>query len=174
MAFVLGAVFLLAFVAAASVMSSVSHSGEHRLIRAFGVQETGIKQSFYAACANAASAAAAATRKPEGAVEVQLALHMQANALQEQMRKEGFDVIFWCGSPSEEERSASAERMMKERRASPPSGAEALSLLSCQQSFLADLQSRKLHFSNLGFSFYSAQLGIGRAAIIPSSYEVDF
>ncbi len=62
--------------------------------------------------------------------------------------------------------------MAQQKKALAPDGT--LPLMACAGSFGANLLTRKVHFYDLGFSFYQAGSGMGVAAVLPSSYEVGF
>ncbi len=174
LSFVLGAVFILALVSSGALISGQRPDYSYEKYRSTLVSEVAIKQSYYYAVSEAASfalnASLAAGANPQQAIMA--AALSQSLSFESQLRLQGHDVIFWCGEVSEESRQLSSLQMAEQKKAIAPEGT--LPLLACAESFEANLLARKLHFIDIGFSFYSTGSGIGKAVVLPSSYEVGF
>lgn len=172
--FVLAAVFLLAIVTAAARFSSVQPDSSYKNYQLLHLQELAIKKAFYDSTAKAASdayaAAAAAGIPPKQAVEA--AVFANAIIFEGQLASLGYDVSFWCGPATTGSRQAASGDMAELKQPTLP--AATLPIPACAGAFQADVHSRKIHLSPLGFSHYSEQSGMGYATVFPPSYEVDF
>jgi len=174
LSFALSAVFVLALLSSAAMLSKQKPSTSYEGYRAALLYELSVKRAFYSSISQAAKSAFAisASTGAEPRAAIRQAVHNQALDFSDQLFSLGYDAIFWCGSPGEEGRKEASERMLAERRAVAPQGT--VLLPQCFDSFDASATDRKIHFSNLGFSIYFPSLGIGKAAVFPSGYEVDF
>lgn len=174
MSFVLGAVFLLALVSSGALISGQLPDYSYEKYRSLLVSEVAIKQSYYYAVSEASSTALNASLATNAAPQLAIMAAALARSLQfeSQLNLQGYDVVFWCGEVSEESRQLSSLQMADQKKALAPEGTKPL--LACAGSFDANLLTRKVHFYDLGFSFYSTGSGFGKAAVLPSSYEVGF
>lgn len=174
LSFVLGAVFLLALFSSGAPISSQPPDYSYEGYRSSLVSEVAIKQAYYSSLSGAASSALNASlatgTNPQQAI-MAAALAQSLN-FEWQLRLKGYDIVFWCGEASEGSRQIASLQMAEQKKALAPNGA--LPLSACAGSFGANLLTRKVHFYDVGFSFYSAGSGIGEAATLPSSYEVGF
>jgi len=174
LSFALVAIFVFALVSSVSLLRSAQPDYSYEGYRAFFVQELAIKRTFYAAVSDAASQAlsAASSSGQEPRAAVRISAHLRAIDVERQLRGLGYDVIFWCGSPSESARLGSSEQMRLQHRALLPEGAIPISL--CAGQLDSGIAERRLHFSGMGFSYYSYSLGMGKAVLLPDDYEVQF
>jgi|GEM_PF-5580214 len=174
LSFAVAAFFLLSFISASLLLSSQKQDHSYESFRSLLVLEIASKRAFYRAESEAASqahaAALASGEDPYFAVKA--ACFASAMEFESQMNRNGFAISFWCGSPSEQDTVEASGRMQKEGGPSIPAGASPLP--SCEASFGADTLGKRLHFSRLGFSFYSHGLGAGKAVRLPDSFEVGF
>jgi hypothetical protein len=174
LSFVLGATFLLALLSLAGTLSDSRADYSYENYHAAFVSEIAIKSSFYSAISQSArnAFAAAVASETEPRTLIRAAIFEQAKYFESQLQPQGYMAVFWCGTPSEDERQQSSLEMRQQGRAIAPEGT--LPLPECADSFDVDLLMKKIHISNIGFSYYSQSTGIGKAAVFPSSYEVDF
>ncbi len=174
LSFVLGAVFLLALFSSGALISSQPPDYSYEKYRHSLVSEVAIKQSYYSSISEAARAALNASlgtgANPQLAIRA--AALAQSLNFDSQLRLKGYDVVFWCGEVSEESRQIASLRMAQQNRALAPEGT--LPLPACAESFGANLLTSRVHFYGIGFSYYSPETGMGNAAVLPSSYEVEF
>ena len=174
LSFVLGSVFLLALVSSGSLISSQAPDRSYEKYRGTLVLDVAIKQSYYLAISDAASIALRDSLASGGepGQRVRSAMLIRTLEFQSSLKEEGFDAVFWCGPVSEKMRAEASEGMTIQKMAVIPQGA--LPISACAGSFEAALLEKKAHFYDMGFSFYSPEYAIGRAAALPPSYEVLF
>ena len=174
LSFVLAAVFLFAIVTAAARFSSMQPDSSYQKYQLAHLQELAIKKAFYdstaAAAAEAYAAAIAAGVPPKQAVEA--AVSANAILFEAQLAAHGYDVSFWCGPTTIGSRQAASAAMAGQKRAFAPIATEPLA--ACEGAFQADVHSRKIRLSSVGFSHYSEESGIGYAAAFPPAKAVDF
>ncbi|MEM4633532.1 MAG: hypothetical protein QW275_00050 [Candidatus Anstonellaceae archaeon] len=173
LSFIIASIFAFAIISSASLLQTAQKDTSYESYRAIFLEEVAIKRAFFAALSDAASKAHA---KAAGTLptreEVRLQAYLRAIEFERQLQELGYDVVFWCGEISEEGQREASLHMQKEGSAAIPAGAFPIHL--CEGSIDSSLAQRKLHFFALGFSYYSKQLGIGKAVRIPADYEVDF
>ena len=174
LSFAVAAVFLFALLSAAGMAAGKSPDYSYERYRASLVYEVAIKRAFYSAISDSAAqalAASGATGAPPHAA-IKEAIFLRALDFERQLAAQGYPVLFWCGSVSEQGRQDASAQMEAERGAIGPQGS--LPLSDCADSFGASALERKIHLSNLGFSVYFPPLRIARAALFPEDYEVGF
>ncbi len=172
LSFVLGATFLLALLSMAGTLSKGKEDRSYEKYRANFVSEIAIKNSFYSAISESARNSLALASEAEPRTVIRAAIFSKAEDFGSQLHSLGYDAVFWCGAPSEAQRQHSSLEMSGQKRAIAPEGA--LPLPECADSFDVNLLAKKIRVSGLGFSYYSGSTDIGKAALFPSSYEVDF
>ncbi|MCX8197786.1 MAG: hypothetical protein N3F07_01125 [Candidatus Micrarchaeota archaeon] len=172
LSFVLASVFVFSILSAASLVRSSQEDSSYEKYRYFFVEEIAIKRAFYKAASEAASSALASSQGSPSREEIYQRVHLRIIELESSLRQLGYDVRFWCGFPSEEERQEAAEEMAKLKGAAIPKGA--IPVAFCAAEADSGIFERKLHFFSMGFSYYSHPLGLGKAVALPSEYEVDF
>ena len=172
--FVLAAVFLVAIVTAAARFSSMQPDSSYQKYQLLHLQELAIKKAFYdstaAAAGKAYAAALAADAPPKQAVEA--AVSANAILFEAQLAAQGYGVSFWCGPTTMGSRQAASAAMAAQKSASAPIATEPLA--ACEGAFQADVHSRSVRLSSVGFSHYSEESGIGYAAVFPPAKAVDF
>lgn len=174
LSFVLGAVFLLALVSSGALISAQQPDYSYEKYRSTLVSEVAIKQAYYRAVSKASSSAlnASLATGTNPYLAIRAAAYARSLEFESQLKLEEYDVVFWCGKVSEASRQQASLQMAKQQKALAPEGTKPL--LACAGSFDANLLTRKAHFIDIGFSLYSTGSRIGKAAALPSSYEVDF
>ncbi len=174
LSFVLGAIFLFAIVSSAAHLSNLQPDRSYEKYRSFFVSEIAIKQAFYSSISDAAkdglATASASETDPRAAIRAAVAA--QAGIFLAELSLQGYAVEFWCGNVPEAERQRASGEMARQKKAILPMGA--LPLAECENPFDANLLERKIRMNNLGFSIYLRESGIGKAAILPQSFEVEF
>ncbi|MEM2137571.1 MAG: hypothetical protein QW568_00600 [Candidatus Anstonellaceae archaeon] len=174
LSFALGAVFLLSIVSSGAIISSSKPDTSYEKYRRLLVEGVAIKQALYSSLSDAAISSLASSSEAEGSqyAAVRAAVFARFLEFQEKLREDGYDALFWCGEISEEERSSAALQMLEEKRSILPSGS--IAAAACADSLDVNLLQRSIHMKDVGFSFYDSSLGLGVAAKLPSSYEVEF
>lgn len=174
LSFALAAVFALALFSSVSMQAAIRPDRSYERYRAYEIQETAVKQVFRSSVSAAASDSIVLSASSGAASYAHIVAAALQGALgaQDGLQKQGFEVSFWCGSPTDAERQQASAEMLRLGRPAAPAGT--LPLERCAHSFSADLLSRTIHFKDIGFSFYSQELAIGRAAMLPSGYEEGF
>lgn len=174
LSFALAAVFLLSLFSSAVLLQKGRPDYSYERFRAFELREIAVKRAFYAAVSEAArEALAASSSSGSGAYPaLKAAVHVRAMEFSQKLSQQGYDAAFWCGEAAPEARRQASLSMQRQKMAVVPEGT--LPLGSCSGAIGADLLLRRLHFSALGFSLYSSELGIGRVASLPSGFEADF
>lgn len=191
--FAVAAVFLFALLPAAALVSSQQPDLSFESNRAILVQEVAIKQAFYESSKQAArdkydsmlalrmkydastnfAERTALEQRIQGEIEAALALNLQA--IRNSFGSESYEVVFWCNRAEESARKEASKEMFLSGQAKSPLNANPLSVPQCAlKQFNVNLKEGKIHFNDLGFSIYDRNSKIGKAAIIPDSYEVDF
>jgi len=174
--FVVASVFLLVLVSSAAKLSEREPDYSWQPLVAAHLQQEAIEAAFSSALSDAAgkSMAVSMAAGADSPVLVKTALYLSALDFEAQLREEGYDTAFWCGQPSEAALQAASERMAAGRHAAAPEGALPLSNPACADGFGVNLLKKKARVSDVGFSLYSKNAGIGFAAQFPDGYEVDF
>ncbi len=190
--FILAAVFLLAIIPAAALVSKQEPDLSFESFRAMLVSEIAIKQAFYKSSSFAAEGACAIAISIGVPPEPLISAGLLANAelLQSSLRAQGFETEFWCGAPdselqkllgssvpvpiSEQMRRDASGRMMESGSVKSPDGT--LPLEFCLMSFQPGLNGTTgtLHFNSFGFSLYDRKSGFGKAVVFPSQKGVEF
>jgi hypothetical protein len=91
------------------------------------------------------------------------------SSLQEDLRNLGYDLHFWCGPVSDFSLLEASEKMQKTQKAEIPEGATFLD--ACLPNIDVDFLNQKIIYYDLGISFYSKNLGLGKAFILPYYQE---
>ena len=196
LSFVLASVFLLAIVAAAMRISSVAPDHSYENYRYMQLQELAVKKAFYASTADAAKAGLAdaiAANTANGCYEtgigcvdekgnVEKFAYENVPKFEHDLRQRGTDAVFWCGATDSDSLRAASEGMQNgpDPHAIKPEGTSGISDPCCRQFFEAYMASMRLDLSspnpgsNIGFSIYSQESGIGYAAVFPNKKGVSF
>jgi hypothetical protein len=165
--FLLATVFLISIAASAAEFSSVPESRDYERFSYLRLEEVAVKEAAYssfsqaaseaegkAKAANAAARAAGLVGAADERQAIRLALQARAASLQSELSESGFPVEFWC--------EAGGQRLPIQNPL-------------CIGSFDADMLSRKLHFSGMGFTMLPDARGAGNfSATLPPCYEVGF
>ncbi|MCX8197505.1 MAG: hypothetical protein N3G80_04290 [Candidatus Micrarchaeota archaeon] len=175
--FLLASIFLFALLAASALALEAKKPDKafqkYHLLR---VQElavrTAIMESVSASAQKALYAAIALDQEPY--FYIKGAVHEKLVQLEEEFRKEGFDVVIWCGFPSAKQLADASKEMQKAGKALSPASTVQVSAGSCLHSIHVGLAERKVQLSSFGFSLYSEPLGAGVAFKMPPNAEVDF
>ncbi|MCX8194721.1 MAG: hypothetical protein N3G22_01260 [Candidatus Micrarchaeota archaeon] len=177
LSFVVAAVFLFSLVAASALVLKSQPRRSYEGYRAMLLEEVAIKRAYYSAVEEAGreAAALAAARAASGEEvdvreEVRRAAFLQSIEFEAQLKEQGFEASFWCGSAGAEERKSASQEMAFRKAAVVPQGA--LPIWLCYESYDFDPSSASIFFRNLGFSFYSKEHSIGSVALLPSSFAV--
>jgi len=102
---------------------------------------------------------------------VKAAVYLAALDFEAQMKKAGYDVIFWCGKPTEAVLRDASVRMASEGNAVLPEGALPLSNPACSGAFDVNLLWKKVRVKDAGFSLYSKGAGMGMLRRCPMGFE---
>ncbi|MFA6490221.1 MAG: hypothetical protein WCT52_06135 [Candidatus Micrarchaeia archaeon] len=191
--FMLAAVFLFSLIPAAMLVSSRQPDLSFEDFRATLVGEVAIKQAFYQSARQAAEdgcrkanelediAAAAHNIPPPKEPIIIAEIYGSASRFEDdlaaKLRAQGSDFSLWCGSADDYSRREASEKMAEVSGAVAPSGTNKFNpLLPPPCVFWVSLNrtNSRIIFENTGFSLYSRNTGIGKAAAFPHTYEVSF
>ena len=90
------------------------------------------------------------------------------------MKEAGYDVIFWCGKPSEAAMQDASVRMASAGNAIMPKGALPLPNPACAGAFDVNLLRKTVRAAGVGFSLYSKGAEMGHAVTLPDGFGGDF
>lgn len=178
--FAFASVFLIALISSAERVSLGKPDLSFEAFRAMQAKEIAIKSAFYQSSSAAAKAACIAALADEAeqsqpalsSQKIKEALFLNALAFESSLKSKGYDVLLWCGYSDEWSRANASSKMALEKKAAIPQDAAGIAF--CLESFSPDLSEGKIAFHNLGFSFFDKSLQMGKAAVFPDSYEVEF
>ena len=173
--FVVASVFLLVLVSSAARLSARAPDYSYQPLFAAHVQHEAVKAAFSDALSDAAGKALVASQASgaEAPAAMKEALYLSALDFEAQLRGERYDVVFWCGKPSEGALQDASVRMASEGSAILPDGALPLSNPACAEAFDVNLLRKKVRATGVGFSLYSKEAGMGHAVMLPEGFEGD-
>ena len=171
--FVVASIFLLVLVSSAVKLSQRAPDISYQPIVAMHVQEQAISAAFSDALSDAAGKALVASQASgtEAPAAVRAAVYLAALDFEKQLHGQGYDVIFWCGKPSEAALQDASSEMASAGRTVAPEGALPLSNPACAGAFDVNLLRKKVRANEVGFSLYSKEAGMGHAVVLPEGFE---
>jgi len=176
LSFVIGAVILLSLVASGALLSSAHQGSAFSRYRFLQLEDIAIKRALYSSVSEAASDALAISiaTQTDSYAAIKEAVRLRLLEFESLAALQGYDIVLWCGSPSEQARQQSSEAMLSRKTALAPEGTLPIASAECRSSYAIDVLGRKIHFSQVGFSAYFDSFGTGFASSLPSGFEVDF
>jgi len=176
LSFVIGAIALISLVASGALLHGARQDSAFQKYRFLELEDIAIKRALYSSVSEAASDAFAISvaSQTDSYSGVNEAVYLRLAEFERSAASQGYGIVLWCGSPSEEARRQASEDMLSQKTALLPEGALPISDTGCRSSYAIDVLGRKIHFSQVGFSAYFDSFGAGFASFLPSGFEVDF
>ena len=174
--FLVASIFLLVLVSSAAKLSERAPDFSYQPLVAMHLHEEAISSAFSDALSDAAGKALVASQASgaEAPVAVKAAVYLAALDFEAQLKEAGYDIVFWCGKPSEVALQDASDETAALKSAVLPDGAIPLSNPACAEVFDVNLLRNMVRATDVGFSLYSDGAGMGHAVLLPDGFEGEF